>query len=134
MFTFTSYKKLLDRSNTYSKRIISRLICSIFDINGEIEPFVLKGKVILSKVWAYETPTEQNNSGGDSDETETKSTVQENVPANKEGTHKPKLKKPIKLGWDDPIPKHLEVEFKTWIDDLKIIAEHSVKRYIFGSF
>ena len=32
------------------------MIPSIFDVNGLISPYILIGKIILSRVWAYEKP------------------------------------------------------------------------------
>ena len=53
-FHFKSYSRLLEKGPTFTKRGISSLIPSIFDVNGIISPYILKGKVILSRVWAYE--------------------------------------------------------------------------------
>ena len=48
------YTKLLDNEIEHTKRGISKIIPSIYDINGEIAPFILRGKVILSMAWAYD--------------------------------------------------------------------------------
>ena len=48
------YKTLLEKEIPSSKRSISSIIPSMFDVNGEIEPYILRGKIILSETWAYE--------------------------------------------------------------------------------
>ena len=55
-FHFSSYAKLLEKEPIFTKRGISSLIPSIFDVNGLISPYILRGKIILSRVWAYEKP------------------------------------------------------------------------------
>ena len=47
--SFEQYKKLLEKEIPSSKRSISAIIPSIFDVNGEIELYILRGKVILSE-------------------------------------------------------------------------------------
>ena len=45
------YSKLLDTKIEHTKRGISKIIPAIFDVNGEIAPFILRGKMILSMTW-----------------------------------------------------------------------------------
>ena len=54
-FTFESYKHLVHRTENirYSERGIFRLVPKIYDINGQIWPFVLRGKLILQKWWTF---------------------------------------------------------------------------------
>ena len=54
------YSKLLDTDIDHTKRGISKIISAIFDINGEISPFILRVKMILSMTWAYEKPEEDH--------------------------------------------------------------------------
>ena len=54
LFHFTSYAKLLEKEPIFTKRGISCLIPSIFDVHGFISPYILIGNMILSRVWAYE--------------------------------------------------------------------------------
>ena len=39
-----------------TKRGVSSVIPTIYDVSGHIEPYILKGKAILSKIWAFEQP------------------------------------------------------------------------------
>ena len=41
--SFEQYKKLLEKEIPSSNRSISAIIPSIFDVNGEIEPYILRG-------------------------------------------------------------------------------------------
>ena len=106
--SFEQYKKLLEKEIPSSKRSISAIIPSIFDVNGEIEPYILRGKVILSETWAYE---------------KTDSSEDPNDPSTKRS----------KLTWDEPLPIHLDKEFREWIKDIELISNYKVKRYLFGS-
>ena len=45
-----------------TKRGVSSIIPSIYDISGHIAPYILKGKSILSRIWAYEKPVNPNES------------------------------------------------------------------------
>ena len=45
-----------------TKRGVSSIIPSICDISGHIAPYILKGKSILSRIWAYEKPVNPNES------------------------------------------------------------------------
>ena len=56
---------MLEKDIPYTKRGLSSVIPSIYEINGEIEPYILRGKVILSKTWAYEKPAEAPESNID---------------------------------------------------------------------
>ena len=56
MFNLESYAKRLEKEPIFTKRGISSLIPSIFDVHGLISQYVLRGKVILSRVLAYKTP------------------------------------------------------------------------------
>ena len=107
--SFEQYKKLLEKEIPSSKRSISSIIPSIFDVNGEIEPYILRGKVILSETWAYEKPIDSSEHPND--------------PSTKRS----------KLIWDEPLPTHLDKEFRDWIKDIELIANYKVKRYLFGS-
>ena len=42
---------------------------------------------------------------------------------------KPKIKK---LTWDEALPRHLENEFREWMNELKDIIGYKVQRYIVG--
>ena len=106
--SFEQYKKLLEKEIPSSKRSISAIIPSIFDVNGEIEPYILRGKVILSETWAYTKPDTSENP---------------NDPSTKFS----------KLTWDESLPAHLDKEFREWIRDIELIANYKVKRYLFGS-
>ena len=57
------YQKLVEEPITYSKRGVSKIIASIYDVNGELAPFILRGKVILSLVWSYERPKKDTEIG-----------------------------------------------------------------------
>ena len=59
VFTFKPYAKLLEKSIPMTKRGVSSIIPSIYDISGHIAPYILKGKSILSRIWAYEKPVSQ---------------------------------------------------------------------------
>ena len=61
-FTFKSYKQLVDNPGSirYSKRGISSLVPKICDINGQICPFILRGKLILQKCWTFKKEEEEN--------------------------------------------------------------------------
>ena len=50
-----------------TKRGISKLIPTIYDINGELAPYILREKVILSDTLAFEKVEEfdDDNEGGD---------------------------------------------------------------------
>ena len=50
LFHFSSYAKLLEKEPIFTKHGISSLIPSIFDVNGLISPYILRGKVILYRV------------------------------------------------------------------------------------
>ena len=100
---------MLEKEIPSSKRGISSIIPSIFDVNGEIEPYILRGKVILSETWAYEKPIDSSEHPND--------------PSTKRS----------KLTWAEPLPTHLEKEFREWIKDIELIANYKVKRYLFGS-
>ena len=91
--SFEQYKKSLEKEIPSSTCSISSIIPSIFDVNGEIEPYILRGKVILSETWAYETPID--------------SSEHPNGPSTKRS----------KLTWDEPLPTHLYNEFRDWIKD-----------------
>ena len=54
VFTFKPYAKLLEKSIPMTKRGVSSIILSICDCSGHIPPYILKGKSILSRIWAYE--------------------------------------------------------------------------------
>ena len=60
VFTFKPYAKLLDKPVPMTKRGVSSIIPSIYDISGHIAPYILKGKSILSRIWAYEKPNGSN--------------------------------------------------------------------------
>ena len=68
-----------------------------------------EGKVILSETWEYEKPED--------------SSEHPNGPSTN----------PPKLSWDEPLPTHLDKEFRNWINDIEIIAKYKVKRYLFGN-
>ena len=59
-FSLEQYKTLLEKDIPSTKRGVSSIIPSIFDVNGEIEPYILRGKVILSETWAYEKPQDSS--------------------------------------------------------------------------
>ena len=69
----------------------------------------MRGKVILSETWAYEKPIDSSEHPND--------------PSTKRS----------KLTWDEPLPTHLDKEFRDWIKDIELIANYKVKRYLFGS-
>lgn len=48
------YSKLLETEKAHTKRGISKKIPAIYDTNGEIALFILRGKVILSTTRAYD--------------------------------------------------------------------------------
>lgn len=50
--TLTPYRKILEKSIPMTKRGVSSVIPTIYDVSGHIEPYTLKGKAILSKIWA----------------------------------------------------------------------------------
>ena len=54
VFTLKPYAKLLEKSIPMTKRGVSSIIPSIYDCSGHIAPNILKGKSILSRIWAYE--------------------------------------------------------------------------------
>ena len=56
VFTFKPYAKLLEKPIPMTKRGVSSIIPSIYDCSGHIAPYILKGKSILSRIWAYEKP------------------------------------------------------------------------------
>ena len=102
------YQKLVEEPITYSKRGVSKIIASIYDVNGELAPFILRGKVISSLVWSYEKPEKDTEIGS------------------------PKSTKSDRLTWDDPLPAHLATIFTEWVHDIKQINEYNSIRYIFG--
>ena len=48
------YTKLLGTELSHTKRGISKIIPAIYDTTGEIPPFILRVKVILSMTWAFD--------------------------------------------------------------------------------
>lgn len=60
-FTLESYKQRVDRneSTTYCKRGISSSAPNIYDINGQICPFILRGKLTLQQCWTLKTKGEE---------------------------------------------------------------------------
>ena len=56
IFTFEPYNKILEKSIPMTKRGVSSVIPTIYDVSGHIEPYILKGTAILSKIWAFEQP------------------------------------------------------------------------------
>ena len=61
LFTFEPYGKLLERKVVLTKRGISSIIPTIYDVNGHIEPYILKAKMILSKAWTYEKDSDEKD-------------------------------------------------------------------------
>ena len=113
-FTFP-YMKLLEQPIAHTKRGLSKLIPAIYDVNGELAPYIMRGKAILSMAWAYEKPS--NESEGCTNETEN-------------GIRK---RKSNKLDWDETLPPHIDKLFKEWIEDLKFVDEFKTTRYVFGT-
>ena len=56
VFNFEGYTKLLEKEPIMTKRGISSVIPSLYDVNGLIAPYILAGKIILSNTWAYQKP------------------------------------------------------------------------------
>lgn len=107
-FNFGPCQKLLERNISFAKRGISSIIPPIWNINGENQPYILRGTVILSGAWAYEKPTESSD---------------------KPCQSRPK---PLTLDRDESLPEHLDKEFRSWINDIEIIVKYIAKRYLFG--
>ena len=54
---FSNYKNIIqEKQPLNTKRGISKIIPSIYDPNGLLQPFILKGKLILKKTWKYTKP------------------------------------------------------------------------------
>ena len=54
-FSFEQYKKLAQEvpKEEYTKRFVSSLVAKIYDVNGYLAPFILRGKMILQKCWTH---------------------------------------------------------------------------------
>ena len=117
------YPELQDLKIPRTKRGISKLIPTIYDINGELAPYILRGKVILSDTWAYEKVNEHD------DNINGKEDVQKD-PDNP--NNKLKVKKSTKLSWDELLPDHLTKAFEDWIKDIEVMSTFKTSRYMFG--
>ena len=59
IFSFEQYKRLAESADVkYTKRGISSLIPRIYDVNGYIAPFILRGKLILQECWTHRREVE----------------------------------------------------------------------------
>ena len=54
VYEFKTYAKSLEKPIPMTKRGVSSIIPSIYDISVHIATYILKGKSFLSRIWAYE--------------------------------------------------------------------------------
>ena len=57
-FSFEQYSSLAQEDVLMTKRSISSIVPKIYNINGYLAAFTLRGKVLLQKCWTYKDPSD----------------------------------------------------------------------------